>query len=784
MSERTGLETGPLASRELLSLQRILADMAALVRTLDIVSIILAWACIAVAHTLPRFVENDAVSDPLVAVVALPLLLIIPRQLGILLRPLARRLVGGEIVQLSAVEAYLVAWLAGTCLLVIGLTIFTHWAGVPSTFAAIVVLIVATVSSVLYGLRSVAGRDARDPPGRAALLDQGWFILAALALASVPLAIVRASQPYPLLAGWGMFNYNYRVLEFLQADHIPITSGIHTPVHAGLLGVTSIATGADSFGLIWAGPLLLYAVYAAGVFAFARRILGSNLLALATLWVALWVLSFQSFQHLHAFGMRGMLLAMYPWVLLLMHRQLSALRESMPDVLFHVIIPLAAMAGVALTRWFLPTAFQVWALLLLGGLLVVLLRSLPERSRQSVGLLTLVAASLTLLHFVEGPIFFGLGLAFLLLLRWKTMPVEPRLVLAAAYAGVIGFIAVQATDVLSFDDESMITRFLLGSGRADATDIPFDRKLYLFRAGLAYPILGLLAFSAVRTLIWPNATHVAAIAVISLATFLLFLPESGMHRLVVPVIPLVGLSVALELRWLTQRLLNLRWKQAPPLWTGALVVAALIALTPALTSSLRTQMGLDSRLGFPIPTREHEYSNITPGEYQAAEWIAENSPQEWAIVSDPMTMFFMEGLTFHPQVAHKRAWVSESEYSLEDRGRLRWVYSLVFRAPTLDAALDEIESLTQDHPGFVLVISQRTLDWYLNPRDLFRRSWPGDRVALNADDLSSFCGYYEIERCPSMFFEDELLSVIYYREGVAVLVPVQQLDELDELAVQ
>jgi hypothetical protein len=335
---------------------------------------------------------------------------------------------------------------------------------------------------------------------------------------------------------------------------------------------------------------------------------------------------------------------------------------------------------------------------------------------------------------------------------------------------IVAFIALQASGVVAFDDPSTLSRLFLGSGRANAIPIPFDDKLELFVDGLPYVMLALVALSAVRLLVWPHAVHLAATATVALAVFVYFLPESGLARVLGPAIPFIGLGMALELHWLASHLLALRWKQGRALWSGALVVAALVALTPTLTSPLRTQMGLSSQLGFPVPRTKDDFSNITEAEYAASQWIAEHAPPDWAIISDPATMYFMEGLTLHPQVAQKRAWVAESEYSVEDRDRLHSLDATVFRAPTMDEAVARMEFLTRDHPGFVLVISDRTLDWFLNPEDLFRLTKPAQRLQLDVEPLDSLCGYYDIEPCLSRFFTGEPFSTVYGGRGVTVLV--------------
>jgi hypothetical protein len=386
-----------------------------------------------------------------------------------------------------------------------------------------------------------------------------------------------------------------------------------------------------------------------------------------------------------------------------------------------------------------------------------------------------MGATLTFFHAVEGPMFFGLGVGFLLVLAWQPVSWRFRALVAAGYSIAVVFIVLQVIDVITFDDPSKISRVLLGSDRADAIPLPFDSKMALFKAGMTYPIMGILGFSALRSLVWPNSIRLASMAAVAAATLLYFLPESGLHRTLGPSIPFIGVVIALELDWIAQRLLKVRWSSAPVWATGALALAALIALTPTLTSSLRSQTGLSSRLGFPVPESGREFSSVLPQEYRAGEWIAEHIPEDWAIVSDPTTMFVMEGMTFHPQVIEKRRWVAASEYPLEDQGRLRAAYSLVFTASTDQQALDGISSLTQGHEGAVLVFSNRTLMWLADPGILFPLGKPLEFL-MEREPIQSFCGYRNMSVCPWPLLESPLFSVVYNQEGIAVLVPSHQLD--------
>ena len=764
MNEAT--ETELQTMKVTFSARRFASQSFQFARSLDGVSLALIWACVATARVATGLADGSDIANGTAALIAMPLLVLIPRSLGLF----ASRAISSWGLTHASVDRFVAEWLVGVVLLILAATLLTGIANVPAEATAVLILALASC-----GVLMKIGESDAPVNAAAGTLRGSWPYLLALGLIAAPLILIRSSQPYPLQVGWGLFSFSFRTLQFTETDHIAIAPGLHTPIHASILGVTSIVTGVAPDGLIWAAPILLFVSFGFGMFVLARRLTDSNLVALGALWIALWVMSLTTFQHLHGIGMRGVMLALWPWVLLLLLRS----KPRAPDLKIATWLPIAlagaALAGVGLIRWFLPEAVQLWSILVLIVVGGVALRFVPVEFRKDAGLLTAVAGAMTFIHIIEGPIFFAMGMLFVVLLPLKVAQLRMRMIIGAGHAIVVLFIVAQVAGVLEFDDASMISRALLGNARADAIPIPFEEKFRLFERGFTYTLLALVGLSAVRLLRWPEPVHVASTATVAIALFLYFVPESGLHRIIGPVIPFIALGIAMELWWLGKRIAGLRW-EVPPAWAvGVLVVVGLIAITPHLTSPLRAQMATDSILGFPSSNSPRDFSNITRGEYKASAWIGENIPLDWAVVSDPTTMFVIQGLTLHPQIAEKRAWVAESEYTESDQERLRSLRTEVFEAPTVDAALEKIESLTAGHTGVVLVISHRTLDWLLDPGSLFRLSKPREAVSLEVESLQSLCDYYSREYCLTGFFESDKLSAVYNESGVAIFVPTSQL---------
>jgi hypothetical protein len=670
------------------------------------------------------------------------------------------------------VAAYVVAWLAGVCILVLGLTIVVGTLGLPAQAATIAVLAIVTGHGVVTAYGN--DRDSEEMVTFAVDWRSGVWLIAALLLIAVPLIMIRTNQPYPIQTGWGVFNYNYHLLRFQEWNEIGLERGLHTPFQPAVAGVAGIATGASVEGLLWAIPVLQYLVFGVGTYLLGRRLTNSSLLSLAILWIALWILALQIFRHLHAANLRGAILAISPWLIIVLLNGLSSVPFQPRALALRLALPAAVMGAVALIRWVLPGGFQPWLLLSLLALTLYALRQLPNELRAEAALLALVGGSLAFIHLFEGPIFFAAALAFVLVLAWKPVTPAWRAAIVGVYTVTVTFILIQTIGWLSFSDPSMISRLVLGDGRANAIEIPFRAKLDLLRRGLPFLIMGLLGWSALRTLVRPQAQHLAALLCISLAMFTYFLPESGLHRVLGAIIVLIAVAVALEMHWIAEQVTLFLTKRPNPAVTGLLIAVALIAMTPTLTYSLRWQVGLDTKLGFPLPDRSGNFSGSTLGEYEAARWMAEHTPEDWAVVSDPTTMFIMQGLTLRPQVAEKRAWVAESEYTVGDQERLASLDEQVFLAPTDEGVLAGLRAVTEKHDGAMIVFSYRTLDWLMND-DPFSLRRPQQVFPLFPEVIDALCENAELAPCPSRLFRNDAFHEVYHYNGVAIIIPSSQL---------
>lgn len=669
---------------------------------------LVAWALAiaAIGHGMDGVIR-PGILEPLLVLIALPLAIEMPRRFAIASG--SARLLRALDLDPDALDTQVLHWLAGVMLLV------TAGAAVaPLPGFSVTAYLVVAFAVVLF---SPLSRESTLRIPRRIDLSTGLAIAIVLLGVLSALLIIRVHQPYPMLDGAGIASYGYRMDQFLQDGILRLAPGLHTPVHSAVLAPIAHLSGAEALGPMWAAPVALYLVYAFGAWHLASMILEDRRHAALAAGVALFLLAVPVFRHMHAAGMRAFVFALQPLAIALVLRVYETTRPASRDL----IGALAFAAGLAAlttgVRYAAPHQLQPWLIAAIVGVgIAALLRARP-RPIALFAALALLASGLTFLHAFDGPA--AMAVAGALLLCRHAVGLRPRggvVVPALVFAASALFI-VQATGLITFSDPSMFSRDLLGE-RADAIILDYESKVTELRLGLTVPVLLILAVAAERRLFgaWtqiastegPKAEPIeGAVAAVAAVFFVYLLPESNSFRFVSMVVPLMAILVVAELGFwarLTAQWLRIRKEK---LVVFGAVAAVLVGIGPALSQPLRRQAP-------PSPLTLSAYDRE---DLAVAGFLRSSTGRNTLIVSDPMTMFLLEGLAYRPQIAEKRAWVAISEYSTADRARLTGVRNAVF-----DAALTPAQSLAnactlagRPFDAVALVLTERTAAWALNP---------------------------------------------------------------------
>lgn len=683
-------------------------------------------------------IVRASILDPMLVLLALPLAVEMPRRVA--LAAGSARLMRALDLDPEALETQFLHWLAGVVLLVTagaGLALAPGFSATAYVTIAFAIVLISPLS------RECTVRIPRR-------IDSGTGLAIAIVLLGVlsSLLIVRVHQPYPMLDGFGIASYGYRMDQFLQDGVLRLAPGLHTPVHSAVLAPIAHLSGAEPLGPAWAAPVALYLVYAFGTWRLASMILDDPRHAALAAGVALFLLAVPTFRHMHAAGMRAFVFALQPFAIALVLQAYESKRPRSRELLSALTFAAVLAALITVLRYAAPYQVQPWLIaVVLGAGIMLLLRVRPQPIAL-YGALALLACGFTFLHAFDGPAAMAVIGALVLCrhavrLRPYGGVVVPALVFAAS-----ALFLVQATGLITFPDPSIFSRNLLGDSRADAIVLGYAEKMTFLRQGLTVPIIVILAVAAERRLfgVWtqiesadgPSAETlegtVAAVAAVFLAYLL---PESNSFRFVSMAIPLLAILVVAELVF---------WARLAVEWLGVgrrglivfgAVAAMLVGIGPMLSQPLRTQAP-------PSPLTLSAYDR---DDLAVAEYLRSNTGGNTLIVSDPMTMFLLEGLAYRPQIVEKRAWVALSEYSGADRDRLSGVRDAVF-----DPALTPAQSLAnacvlagRPFDAVALVLTRRTAAWARTPfTPLFLTSGgaPVEPLAAHFADGDAFVDAY------------------------------------------
>jgi len=709
---------------------------------------LVAWAlAIAALGRGMDGVLRASILEPLLVLIALPLAIELPRRVA--LAAGSARLLRALELDPDALDTQFLHWLTGVVLLVTGGAAMSLAPGFSIALYLIVAFAVVLISPLS---RDAAVRIPRR-------IDAGTWAAMAIVLFGVlsALLIIRGQQPYPMLDGAGIASYGYRMNQFLEDGILRLAPGLHTPVHSAILAPIAMLSGAEPLGPMWAAPVALSLVYAFGVWHLASMILEDQRHAALAAGVALFLLALPVFRHMHAAGMRAFVFALQPVAVALALRTYEATRPSSRAL----ICALAGAAGLAAVltgvRYAAPYQSQPWLIALaIGAGLVTLLRIRPE-PMALYGALALLASGQTFLHAFDGPAAMAVLGALLLCrhavqLRPYGAVVVPGLVFAASSLFVI-----QATGLVTFPDPSMFSREVLGESRADAIVLGFQQKAASMREGLTAPMIVILAVAAERRLfgVWTQIASAAGpsaealegtVATVAVVMFAYFLPESNSFRFVSMAVPLMAILAVAELGFWARLAADWLGIARPTLIVFGVVAAVLVVIGPALSLPLRRQG----------PSSSGTLSAYSRDDLAVAEYLRESTARDTLLVSDPMTMFLLEGLAYRPQIAEKRAWVAISEYSAADRERIMGVRDGVFDpALTPEQSLANACSLAgRPFAAVALVLTRRTAAWVQTP------SAP---VFLTS-------GGAPIEPIAARFSGGDTFDDAYIRDGAVVLI--------------
>ena len=113
------------------------------------------------------------------------------------------------------------------------------------------------------------------------------------------------------------------------------------------------------------------------------------------------------------------------------------------------------------------------------------------------------------------------------------------------------------------------------------------------------------------------------------------------------------------------------------------------------------------------------------------------------IISDPYTMFMMEGLIGRDQAVDWSVWIDESEYAPEILKQMEDIKNRIFKAKDSKSAYEEIQKIRRNHSKILIIVSERTSTWLKQDKRMFIW-WPPKGVDMKLFDKFEDERYFDL----------------------------------------
>ena len=670
------------------------------------------------------------VPEQLKGILALLGIIIIPNQIGEIILPLLRSFMEELNTKMHPISKYIFSWLVGTYFLFILLLVLYHFAFLNKT--VLTTFLILSLAIRLYLFYKYRLEPTPFTNSFFNFFNKHVFILILIIL--IPILIIKYFQPYPLhYSSFTLFNYLFETLRFTEGNFFSLVPGIHIPLIPMLIGIVSIIFNTDPISLFWAGNMLTYPLFAFGVYIFIKQVSGNYKIALLSSFFAVWMFPNIDFKPIYVFSMRTILAIIYPYILFLIHKEFLSKNILKKEHLRTMIL--------SLSFYLLIFTFFVIFLVLLNmkGLFVLLLTLLPiillyryvidKTLRLFFFILALVVLFFSLTHIWVALICLPV-LFFYIFTHFMTKNYQKSLFFVYLFT-ILTFLLIffQRAGILKLRD-GLFSRILY-KDVIELSAFNFqDKFLQLLIYGQELIIF--LLIIGIFALYVKRGSDKISISVTSVfLLFLYFFPEPQFFRLMVFSIPFFVYPISFVVFGIKDKILNHYLK------SFIIFLIILIVFLSFLTlqySYINNKLNNDKKFSI----------DFDMNEYVVSEWIKDYALKIWSekdkeyltktisdpryrrgenrevqvplsrdtlIVSDPTTMWILQGLTGRDQVIFQRAFIGLKEYSPESIQQMQEIRKKIFFANSSKNAYEEIKKIKEDHHPVLLIIMPRTGIW-------------------------------------------------------------------------
>jgi len=677
-------------------------------------------------------------------ILALPLVVIIPKKIGDLIIFILGRFTKIFCDDFSQVSKDVISWIIGIYAILIAVLFLNEIGFFSATIFIVCLISLIFISciihnpSISYSIKLI--KFLKEKPLH--------ILVSILALSSL-IILVKYLQPYPFhYSSATLFNYIFETLKFTQGNEVILTAGVHIPIIPIIVGISSIILSVDPLAIFWAGSLLNYILFFLGVYLFSYEVTKKRTTSILSSFFAIFMFVSIEFKPLYAFSMRTILAVIFPYILFVIHKEFISKMKTNDNKNLQFLLKLTSSSIFLFFLYFvfivlLDMKWFFLFLFLLPIIIFLLSKSVKVKYKNFAVITFIFASFFSLIHIWISLIILPILLFYIIISLFlggnhprNKLFIWGTIVLFSLYIGLqkMGVIKIY---------QGFFSQLIY----QDLINIPTFNFINKFNDFIFYGpkiLLSLLIVGGILILIYNHKKMLPILIVSIFSLFIYFFPEPQFFRVIVFAIPFFSLIISFAIKKIFCYI-SISNKLFSVIFLGIIlmiIIPILFSSQIDYINSRRNSVGYFS-------------SDFEAYDYMASNWISKNTPKIWnfdennitfitkylhdpryeiedirkieipltedtLIISDPHTMWILEGLTGRKQLIDQRAFINLDEYSNESINRMQYIKAHVFLSNNSKDSYDLINKLKFKHNPVLIIINPRTSVWILN-KDVSRQ---------------------------------------------------------------
>ena len=575
-----------------------------------------------------------------------------------------------------------------------------------------------------------------------------------IAIGVVSALMIYVHIPYPLTLDPNSSSYTFVALQIRDGNTMNVGLG-HAPVIPLVAATASGLSCVHPLGIMYAVPFFIHVLFSIAIYIFAYKLVKEQASAVAAAAIGV----FLSVNCLNNFDSKPLFYLLLPFWLYLLYEQFSS---SDNIRIVEIMLEITLMGTIAIIflfkDFFLPSIANnlIIFVLVLSVIIAVILRKTNEVSKQIFLSFAFFSMFVSMLNSFEAPLLMVFICAVMITLVFMNRQfnfVKPTCLVLIA---ILVFILLQVTGILSFESNFTFSRLLWGDLYNQVWfDMNAAQKLAWITGSINLLALILSILGVIVAIFSRRKNAVPLVIILGIMYFLIFLPEGHFWRVRDYTEPISAIMIVLALAAVWKLLANsikriARFRLASRVDTHAYSYSVyfLIALILLIPSFCEPKLLFENSIIRYNP--EGTMSYIRSYDIQAAFWIYSHTPKTWVrplwwtsetqgfettsilltnpilrnetreiripltndtfIISDPYTMFLLQGYTGRDIAIDERVFTYEQEYSQESIQRMKQVKDIFFSISS-QSAFEKIGNLGRNHKTILIVFNERTFTW-------------------------------------------------------------------------